>query len=150
MEEGPSSEVNRFSASQEIPYILWNPRVHYHIHNSPPGVPILTPCSHVPGFDRPGANRTGESTTWDFKTSPVLTGRSDDEERCDQAVVHAQWSAMGRNSIIALFLYRRRKRWRSRLYWFHTINKKKEEFGAFYTQFGAFYTQFGAFYTQFD
>ena len=51
---------------------------------------IVRPRSHVPVFDRPGANRTGESTTWNFKTSPVLTGRSNEEERCDQAVVHAQ------------------------------------------------------------
>jgi hypothetical protein len=83
--------------------------------------------SHVPVFDRPG-----ESTTWNFKTSPVLTGRSNDKERCDQAVVHAQWSAMDRNSVIALFLlYRRRKRRRNRLHWVHPIIQKREEFGAF-------------------
>jgi hypothetical protein len=50
----------------------------------------LTPRSHVPVFDRPVANRPGECTTWDFKTSPVLTGRSNDEERSNQAVVRAQ------------------------------------------------------------
>ena len=26
------SEANRFSASQEIPHTLWNPKVHYHIY----------------------------------------------------------------------------------------------------------------------
>ena len=38
----PSSETNRFAASQKIPCILCNPNVHYLIHNSPPPVTILS------------------------------------------------------------------------------------------------------------
>ena len=44
MEQSPFWEANRFSASQEIPRILWNPDVHYRSHKSPPPVPIL---SHI-------------------------------------------------------------------------------------------------------
>jgi hypothetical protein len=35
MQQSTSWEADRFSASQEIPLILWNQRVHYRIHNSP-------------------------------------------------------------------------------------------------------------------
>jgi hypothetical protein len=33
MEHSPSSEANFFSASQEVPPILWNPKFHNRIYN---------------------------------------------------------------------------------------------------------------------
>jgi len=42
-------EANKFSASQEIPHTLCNPKVHYCTHNSPPTVPILCQINPVHG-----------------------------------------------------------------------------------------------------
>ena len=54
MVQSPSWEANWFAASQEIPRILWNPKVRYRTHKRPPPVPILDqpkpvhiPTSHL-------------------------------------------------------------------------------------------------------
>jgi len=53
MEQSPSGEANWFSASQEIPSILWNLKIHYHIHKclSPSLIlsqidPVHAPTAH--------------------------------------------------------------------------------------------------------
>ena len=53
LKQSPSWEADRFAANQEIPLILWNPKVYCCIHKWPPRVPILsqpnpvhTPTSH--------------------------------------------------------------------------------------------------------
>jgi len=47
MERSPYWEANWFSASQEIPCILWNLKFHDHIHKCLPLVPILSQINAV-------------------------------------------------------------------------------------------------------
>ena len=55
MVQSPSWEANWFAASQEIPRISWNSKVHYRTHKRPSPIPILGQPNpvHIPYLKGP-------------------------------------------------------------------------------------------------
>ena len=98
MVQSPSWEANRFAASQEIPRISRNPKVHFHTHRHPPPVsvlgqpnPVHIPTSHLleihPNIIHPSMPR---SPQW----SPSLRFPHQDPIQPLPLLTHTSWTQL--------------------------------------------------------
>jgi hypothetical protein len=64
MQLSHSWEADNFSATQEFPNILWNPKVHYRVHKSPPLVPILGYINPLHIITSPRSGQCSRYSNW--------------------------------------------------------------------------------------
>jgi hypothetical protein len=57
MEQSPFSVANQSSASQEIPCILWNVKVHCHVYKCLPLVPVLSQINPIHAPSHPTSQK---------------------------------------------------------------------------------------------
>ena len=103
MEQSPFWEAYKPSGSQEIPRILWNPKVHYRTHKCQPPAPILSQINSVSPsqFFRIHFNIILPSTPSSSKWS--LSVRSPRPKRCLLlSSIRATWHSGNDGSVILL------------------------------------------------